>query len=230
MTLTELRAKGREQACGNILILFLIGLIWEAVISVLITPAIIFYTIGIVFSMNWATGEFDNIGLFVATVVVFMIVVYVVAILINGLVLYGNVVNNNRMFKGEKATFGAAFEGLKRKKISLKTFTLMFLYIILWGMIPFVGIILMIIKEYAYSCAFYIMQEDNNINGNAAITKSRQLMNGYKMKMFLLDLSYIGWYILVLLTCGILGIWVGPWHNQARYNLYQQIKTAQVKA
>jgi uncharacterized membrane protein len=73
-----------------------------------------------------------------------------------------------------------------------------------------------IVKAYSYSLSTYILIHEKEIDPVAAITKSRQLMDGKKMQLFLLDLSYIGWYVLSLFTFGILAIWVSAWHGAAR--------------
>ena len=231
MTLKELRVKGREQARGNILMLFVVELVWGTIVSVLLTPVSIAYTIMLLASIDILGNAITNMSLYIWANIVYMILTYAIVILVGGLIMYGVARNSKRMWGGEKATIEAGLSPIvNKKKISLKTYALMFLYIMLWSMIPIVGFVIMIVKSYSYACAFYIMEEDNSVNGNAAITKSRELMNGHKMKMFLLDLSYIGWYFLVFLTFGILAIWVTPWHNQARYILYQQIKSQHLTA
>ena len=72
------------------------------------------------------------------------------------------------------------------------------------------------IKTYSYALSTFILVNEPDIDAVAAITKSRQLMDGKKLQLFLLDLSYIGWYVLSLLTLGILTIWVASWHQTAR--------------
>ena len=49
-----------------------------------------------------------------------------------------------------------------------------------------------------------------------AIRLSQERMKGKKMQLFLLDLSYGGWYVLALFTLGILLIWIVPRHQTAR--------------
>lgn len=73
----------------------------------------------------------------------------------------------------------------------------------------------------------YILAEDPNISPNEAITKSRQMMDGNKMDAFILDLSFIGWAILAVITCGIVGIFfTDPYILQTKAEMYQAIKTA----
>jgi len=73
-----------------------------------------------------------------------------------------------------------------------------------------------IVKAYAYTLTTYILIQEKDIQTMDAIRSSQQRMNGKKMQLFLLDLSYIGWYVLSLFTLGILLIWIVPRHQTAR--------------
>jgi uncharacterized membrane protein len=77
------------------------------------------------------------------------------------------------------------------------------------------------VKTYSYALSTFILVNEPDIDAVAAITKSRQLMDGKKLQLFLLDLSYIGWYVLSLFTFGILTIWVASWHQTARTLFFQ---------
>ncbi|MBN2696696.1 MAG: DUF975 family protein [Bacilli bacterium] len=81
------------------------------------------------------------------------------------------------------------------------------LYTFLWGLL---FVIPGIIKTYSYSMAFYLLLKEPELKGEDAITKSREYMNGHKMDLFILHLSYIGWYILSAFTFGILLLWIIP--------------------
>ena len=78
----------------------------------------------------------------------------------------------------------------------------MTIYKDLWNLTIIGGLI----KKYSYRLVPYIVAENPRLKANDAITLSRQLMDGYKWKAFLLDFSFVGWEILNLLTFGILGI------------------------
>ena len=52
------------------------------------------------------------------------------------------------------------------------------------------------------------------------------MMKGYKMKAFLLDLSFIGWLIVGALCCGIGTLWVAPYMAAAKAELYEEIRKA----
>ena len=70
----------------------------------------------------------------------------------------------------------------------------------------------------------YILKDEPELKYNAAIEKSMSMMNGYKMKLFLLDLSFIGWMILSVLTLGIGLLFLQPYMSTARATFYEDLK------
>ena len=54
------------------------------------------------------------------------------------------------------------------------------------------------------------------------------MMDGHKMELFVLDLSFIGWYLLCVITFGIAFIWVAPYIQATKTNFYHQIKNETV--
>jgi len=70
----------------------------------------------------------------------------------------------------------------------------------------FAAIILLIFKRFSYAMTEHIVLSNPEIAGTDAIDKSRQLMKGNKVKLFLLNASFIGWLCLSVLTLGILHI------------------------
>lgn len=71
---------------------------------------------------------------------------------------------------------------------------------------------------------YYIMQDHPELAYNAAIEKSMEMMSGYKMKLFLLDLSFIGWGILCILTMGLGLLLLLPYMYTARAAFYEELK------
>ena len=49
------------------------------------------------------------------------------------------------------------------------------------------------------------------------------MTKGQKGRLFVFDLSFIGWWILVVLTLGILAIWVSPYYNSAKTVMFNDI-------
>ncbi len=104
---------------------------------------------------------------------------------------------------------------------SIKVIGLMSIYVFLWSLLLLIP---GIIKAYSYCFAPYISMDNEELTAEECINESMKLTNGYKMKLFLLDLSFIGWYLLCIVTLGIAILWVVPYHEAARIALYEDIK------
>jgi len=61
------------------------------------------------------------------------------------------------------------------------------LWLLIWGLIPIVGIIMAIVKFYSYRFVPYIMLAEPDITATEALKKSMIQTDGYKGKMFLAD-------------------------------------------
>lgn len=84
-----------------------------------------------------------------------------------------------------------------------------------------------IVKTLSYAMVPYILAEDGvDVKNTDAITMSREMMDGHKMRLFMLYISFIGWYILGALTLGILTVlYVEPYVQQTLALFYDDIKT-----
>lgn len=83
-----------------------------------------------------------------------------------------------------------------------------------------------IIKTYSYSMTYYIMCDDPSISANEARKKSMELMRGNKWRLFCLQFSFIGWWLLCILTLGILALWIAPYEQVATAAFYQSLLPA----
>ena len=82
-----------------------------------------------------------------------------------------------------------------------------------------------IVKAYSYRMVPYILKDNPELSAIDVITKSREMMNGNKWNAFVLDLSFIGWFLLSLLTCGILSIfYTNPYYYNTCAALYTELK------
>ena len=79
-----------------------------------------------------------------------------------------------------------------------------------------------IVKSLSYSLTFYVMV-DFNLSGTEAISKSVELMKGYKAKLFRLGLSFFGWYLLSSLTFGIGAIFLAPYVEATVAEFYAEL-------
>lgn len=122
-----------------------------------------------------------------------------------------------------KAKIVSIFDGWKSFGPAFIAGILVPLYTYFWTLLFFVP---GIIKSYAYAMTNYIVRDNPDMTAKEAITESRRLMKGNKWRLFVLDLSFIGWDILCLLTLGILTIYVIPYKLAARAAFYDAVKQA----
>ncbi len=64
---------------------------------------------------------------------------------------------------------------------------------------------------------------DKDVKGHESIKESAELMKGHKWDYFVFHLSFIGWYLLVPFTLGILLIWLVPYVNVATAIYYDKL-------
>ena len=114
-----------------------------------------------------------------------------------------------------------SFSGFDDFFSAFKVTLLVGLYTFLWSLL---FIVPGIIKGYSYSMSLFVLAENKGKSARECIAESKAMMEGRKMELFVLDLSFIGWYLLGSLTCGIAYLYVVPLLNTAHANFYEEIK------
>ena len=112
------------------------------------------------------------------------------------------------------------FWGFCRFGASLALYLLIAVFTFLWTLLL---IIPGIIKTYSYSMSYFILADHSEMPANQARKQSMALMQGHKWRLFCLDFSFIGWWLLCILTLGILSFWVFPYQQTARAKFYQDL-------
>ena len=75
---------------------------------------------------------------------------------------------------------------------------------------------------------FILAENDVLITPSEAIAESERIMKGHKTELFTLMLSFIGWWLLTIITCGIASIYVMPYYTATLTNFYNSIKDVQI--
>ena len=155
-----------------------------------------------------------------------LLIIVVIAFLIKLLIINPLLVGCRYYFAHnavEKAPLGDLAEGFECGfGRVVKTMFLKDLFLFFWTLL---FIIPGIIKAYSYRMVPYILADQPDLGGTAAITRSREMMKGNKWRTFVFDLSFILWRLLSLLTLGILGVfYVNPYYQSANGALYQALK------
>ena len=99
--------------------------------------------------------------------------------------------------------------------------------IFLWSLLL---IIPGIVAIYKYKLAYYILLDDPKKTALQCITESKQMMSGHKLDLFLIELSFLGWYVLdlaiILLTplpfpVPIVSLWLSPYIGLTCVGFYE---------
>lgn len=167
--------------------------------------------------------------LFVLVYLVFSSIISIVSssygvplLVVGGPLTAGFITFNLNYVRSNKGEFMNLFDGFKRFTDYFLTYLLEFAYIFLWTLL---FIVPGIIKALSYSQSLYIMYDNPGIGPKDALDLSEKMMNGHKMELFKLHLSFIGWHILGILTLGILEVfYVGPYYNATLALYYEELK------
>ena len=125
--------------------------------------------------------------------------------------------------KGATPTAGDAFCGFDDFWSAFKVTFLAGLFTFLWSLLFCIP---GIIKAISYSMAPYILAENKGKSARECIKESMAMTDGYKMDLFVLELSFIGWGFLCAITLGIASIWVIPYIQATYVNAYNSLKPA----
>ena len=145
----------------------------------------------------------------------------VIGAIISPVLVYGFTYYNLQISRARKVDISDLFVGFNRFAPVLVAGLLMSVFISLWSLLFVIPGIIAAIK---YSFTYYILIDNPDIGGIEAINISKEMTYGYKFDIFILDLSFIGWAFLSILTCGIGFFWLIPYINVTYSNLYDDIK------
>lgn len=175
--------------------------------------------IGILFLITLIIGVISGVAGFVLSFIPFGGVVASViitpAFALSMIRVYLNVV------KGNQPEVSDAFSGFDDFWAAFKVTFLVGLFTFLWSLL---FIIPGIIKAYSYSMSMYILAENKGKPALECINESKLMTYGRKMDLFVLELSFIGWGLLCVITFGIAGIWVIPYIQTTMTNVYHSFK------
>jgi uncharacterized membrane protein len=210
---TEIKACARQQLQG----------VWGEMAFTFFVYFLMYLPANIITVLDSSREYFPEIPSFFGLNFLLSIAVF----LVNGPFALGFAGYFMRRVRGEEIHLSIIFEGFNR---FFRSFLLMFLTSLLTALWSLLLLVPGIVKALAYSMAFYIMRDNPDIEPLDAIDKSQVMMRGYKGKLLLLELSFIGWALLGLLTLGIGYLWLYPYISLSLANFYENLKQSQEKA
>ena len=147
----------------------------------------------------------------------------VVTALLTAPVTYSyNIMFLDNQRSGKAFDVQALFEGYNDYLRITGTYLLMCVYIFLWTLLLVVP---GIIKSISYSQTLYVLRDEPSLTYNGAIERSMAMMEWHKMDYFLLILSFIGWYILGIISLGIGFLWINPYVSKTKALFYEDLKS-----
>lgn len=167
-------------------------------------------------------GSIDELFPWILLVILGVLVILLIAVGFRVLFGYALEIGGRRYFVQSAQgnidlnALGFAFEKQKYFNI-IKTMLWRALLNFLWFLLL---IIPGIVKSYAYRMVPYILADNPNIGYKRAVELSTKMTGGHKFKMFVLDLSFIGWYLLGMLALLVGTLFVLPYVNATQAELY----------
>lgn len=127
------------------------------------------------------------------------------------------------ILRSGQPSIGQLFEGYKDFARIFFTELLIVIYTFLWSLL---FIIPGIIKSLSYAMTPFILRDRPDLKYDSAVRESMRLMHGNKLKLFLLILSFIGWFILALLTLGLGLLLFVPYYRTSIAAFYEDLKNS----
>ena len=135
----------------------------------------------------------------------------IVTLLITGAFVYAEafiylgITKKSRMPKIEDVFIGFKGDDFLRTLVAYLRYMI---FTFLWSLLFWIP---GIIKGISYSQMFYLLAEDEKLDAAEAQKKSMEIMEGHKWEYFVLNLSFIPWYLLCAITLGLASIYVTPY-------------------
>ena len=221
----ELRARAWESLKGKYWMAFLVTLVVGIIASVGNSFVTFGQNLGEVLGMV-DTADMDSTMMIGALVISGIVIVSaIIGLLFNIFVTDALTVGLCNYFirnTDSKPTFSDVFSGFKVKYgRNIGTLLLVGIKTVLWTIL---FIVPGIIKTYEYSIIPYILADDSEISSKDAFKKAKEMMKGNKWRLFKLEFSFIGWFLLCVLTVGVGTFFLIPYVSAATAEFYAEIK------
>lgn len=146
------------------------------------------------------------------------------AVLVSPIIMMGVFLVGKHLLKEKEVQFEPIFAYFKDIEHGFKIFVVSLLV----NIFVVIGLVLFIVPgiifALKYSQAAFLMSEDKNLDIMEALKKSGEMMDGYKMNLFLFGLSFIGHILLGILTLGLYLLYALPYILLSYHNYYLNLK------
>jgi uncharacterized membrane protein len=143
------------------------------------------------------------------------LVLVLLIVLMNTILRAGFVMYSLKICQEQKASFGDLLDGFGMFFKILGLSIVSGIFVFLWSLLLIVP---GVVAYYRYSMALYIMIDNPELGILDCLRRSGELTYEYKLDLFVLDLSFIGWYFAA--TFPPLLFWVTPYYEFSWTNYY----------
>ncbi len=208
----ELKALAQENLKGQWLTAIMVS-----VVAWLLTDALTGNSGKETIEYVWRNGEFIKTVVSNNSNSQFSLITFIVG----GPINFGLAAFFLKLARNQESNFTDLFSGFRYfgKNFVLNFFIIIFT--ILWFLLLIIPGIIAILR---YSMAYYILNDNPELKPLEAIELSKRMMYGYKTRLFFLWLSFIGWFLLGIITLGIGFLYAMPYYNATLTNFYEDIK------
>lgn len=126
----------------------------------------------------------------------------------------------NKLVRGIPASATDTFDGFSLFGKSLWLSIVQSFFIWAWSLLL---VIPGLVATFSYAMAPYILADESHLSATDAISKSKAIMKGHRMDLFILELSFLGWGLLSVLTFGVLHIWLAPYMTATYAAFYNDL-------
>lgn len=122
-----------------------------------------------------------------------------------------------------------AFIGFIIAAVSAESMAMLIIGAVIISLAYLIICFLLATQSYYFVLTNYIGNDMTEMSGRDVVAKSKELMKGHRWEFFVLQLSFIGWGILALLTCGIGFFWLEPYMQVTYVKYYENLAYGNTK-
>lgn len=224
MVYSDIRAQARDrlagkwaQAIGVCLVAYILG---GAMVATNFLPQVTFRWHGEITSLEDALTALTTLSRRFGSTTFSIGTLGLVKLVLGGVIQLGYANYLLKQHDRQEASISDLFSEFERFGQGFAQKFLRGLYCFLWGLL---FVIPGVIAELSYAMTPFLMAEHPEMTASEAISASKDLMDGHKWELFVLRLTFIGWYIVAALTMNIGNLVLNPYRNTAEAAFYREI-------
>ncbi|MCL2151504.1 MAG: DUF975 family protein [Oscillospiraceae bacterium] len=232
MLYLALKAESRKLMKKNAPMLFVVCIIYIAIISVLSELSFRFSGSSKMLSSLLSLVEKNEppmLDILYSNISTFGVTIAAIVLLVNKIIEVGFMQYCMKISRAQSADYKNLVDGFFFFTKTLLIWIISSFFVFLWSLLLIVP---GVIASYRYSQAYYILLDAPEKSALQCIRESKQITHGKKLDLFLLNLSFFGWLALHVLvtmllplpfTVPIVLVWLTPYQSLAQVAFYNRL-------